>query len=239
MKESTEWAKLCIDPAKIEGYERAISDPSDTRYHCHHRYETHTSDGIIRSVPLSRDELKALDMYYNRPAEELIILTAREHAQLHRLSEGKNNYASKEEAKVEQTKQIKQWHEEHAEYKKQWRKEHQAEQAEYSKQYYEEHKAECCEQMKQYYEEHKAECCEQMKQYYEEHKAERAEYRKQYYEEHKAECCEQMKQRYEANLEYNRRQSKVSKWIKRNPTSTNFPKSWDEEDIRMFYELSK
>ena len=205
MKESKSWRSFCIDPTQIEGYERAISDPSKTRYECHHRLETHTSDGIIRSVPLSMAELKALDMYYHRPAEELVILTAREHAQLHRLTEGKNNYASKEEAKAEHTEYMKQWYEEHAEYKKQWRKEHQAEQAEYNKQWREDH-------------------AEYSKQWEKEHQAERAEYHKQY---------------YEANREYYRRQSKVSGWIKRNPTSTNFPKAWDEEDIKIFYKLSK
>ena len=96
MKESKKWTKFCIDPSKIEGYDRAISDISDTRYECHHRLETHSSDGIIRSVPLSMDELKALDMYYHRPAEELVILTKREHVQLHHLAEGNNNYSSLE-----------------------------------------------------------------------------------------------------------------------------------------------
>ena len=38
----------------------------------HHRLETHNSDGERRLVNLTVDELKALDMYYNRPAEELI-----------------------------------------------------------------------------------------------------------------------------------------------------------------------
>jgi hypothetical protein len=49
----------------------------------HHRLETHTSDGFLRSVQLSKAELIALDMYYNRPAKELIWLKAGEHRTVH------------------------------------------------------------------------------------------------------------------------------------------------------------
>jgi hypothetical protein len=69
------------DYEKIENYEKAISDSE--RYVCHHRFETHTSDGEKRLVDLSVEELKALDMYFNRPAEELIFLTKAEHNSLH------------------------------------------------------------------------------------------------------------------------------------------------------------
>ena len=49
----------------------------------HHRLETHTSDGFLRLVQLSKAELIALDMYYDRPAEELIWLKAGEHRKVH------------------------------------------------------------------------------------------------------------------------------------------------------------
>lgn len=49
----------------------------------HHRLETHTSEGFLRSVQLSKAELIALDMYYDRPAEELIWLKAGEHRKVH------------------------------------------------------------------------------------------------------------------------------------------------------------
>lgn len=49
----------------------------------HHRLETHTSEGFLRSVQLSKAELIALDMYYDRPAEELIWLKAGEHRIVH------------------------------------------------------------------------------------------------------------------------------------------------------------
>lgn len=66
----------------IENYEKAVNDTTQT-YVCHHRLETHTSDGERRKVDLSKEELLALDMYYHRPAEELIFLTNKEHMSLH------------------------------------------------------------------------------------------------------------------------------------------------------------
>ena len=66
---------------QIENYEEAIK--SDEMWECHHRLETHTSDGERRLVELTDNELKALDMYFNRPANELILLTRAEHAKIH------------------------------------------------------------------------------------------------------------------------------------------------------------
>lgn len=82
--------KYCKDDvSKIENYETATM--SNDLYDCHHRLETHNSDGERRLVNLSRTELIALDMYYNRPAEELILLSHPEHTILHlpRLYTGK------------------------------------------------------------------------------------------------------------------------------------------------------
>ena len=70
--------RYCKDYTNIENYEKAAADDFKG-WHCHHRLETHTSDGERRSVDIPMDELKALGMYYNRPAEELIFLTSREH----------------------------------------------------------------------------------------------------------------------------------------------------------------
>lgn len=72
----------CKDYENIENYERAKAD-SFVGWHCHHRLETHTSDGERRLVDISRKELKALGLCYNRPAEELIFLTEAEHMSLH------------------------------------------------------------------------------------------------------------------------------------------------------------
>lgn len=73
----------CEDITKIENYEQAIKDHK--MWQCHHRLETHFSDGTERPIKaqLSTKELKALDMYFNRPASELIFLTIKEHRYLH------------------------------------------------------------------------------------------------------------------------------------------------------------
>lgn len=67
---------------QIENYELAKAD-NFNGWCIHHRLETHNSDGEKRLVNLTRTELKALDMYYNRPSNELIFLTNSEHAKLH------------------------------------------------------------------------------------------------------------------------------------------------------------
>ena len=76
MKHSFE--RYCKDYQDIENYEAAKKD-NFKGWHCHHRLETHNSDGERRLVDISHKELKALGMYYNRPPEELIFLTSREH----------------------------------------------------------------------------------------------------------------------------------------------------------------
>ena len=74
--------RYCKDFYNIENYEKAKSD-NFVGWECHHRLETHTSDGERRNVDLLAKELKALDMYYNRPASELIFMTNSDHHKLH------------------------------------------------------------------------------------------------------------------------------------------------------------
>ena len=74
--------KYCTEPENIENYEAAKKN-NFKGWNCHHRLETHNSDGERRLVDITRKELKALRMYYNRPANELIFLTSREHRILH------------------------------------------------------------------------------------------------------------------------------------------------------------
>lgn len=74
-------SKYCKDYTEIENYELAIE--SDELYECHHRLETHSSDGEKRPVNISRKELIALGMYYDRPPEELIFLKCFDHNSLH------------------------------------------------------------------------------------------------------------------------------------------------------------
>ena len=73
-----EFERYCKDYKNIENFEKAKKDDFKG-WHCHHRLETHNSDGERRLVDISQEELKSLGMYYNRPAKELIFLTTREH----------------------------------------------------------------------------------------------------------------------------------------------------------------
>ena len=73
-----EFEKYCKDYQDIENYQKAKAD-NFKGWHCHHRLETHNSDGERRLVDITQKELKALGMYYNRPAEELIFLPRSEH----------------------------------------------------------------------------------------------------------------------------------------------------------------
>lgn len=77
------WQLICEDVTKVENYEKAKAD-NFVNWVQHHRLETHNSDGEKRLVQITAEELKALDMYYNRPAEELIWLTRAEHINIHR-----------------------------------------------------------------------------------------------------------------------------------------------------------
>jgi len=67
---------------QIENYEIAKKD-NFNGWNIHHRLETHNSDGEKRLINLSKTELIALEVYYNRPANELIFLTASEHQKIH------------------------------------------------------------------------------------------------------------------------------------------------------------
>ena len=76
------YKQYCKDFENIENYEKAKAD-NFKGWECHHRLETHTSDGERREVDITRRELIALNMYYNRPSSELIFLTKSEHNTLH------------------------------------------------------------------------------------------------------------------------------------------------------------
>jgi hypothetical protein len=74
--------KFCNCIEVVENYQEAKKD-NFKKWQMHHRLETHNSEGELRLIQLSREELKALDMYYNRPAEELIWLRLKEHTRIH------------------------------------------------------------------------------------------------------------------------------------------------------------
>ena len=76
--------KFCYELENVENYELAKRD-NFKGWVIHHRLETHFSDGSIRpnKCNITVDELKELDMYYNRPADELIFMKKSEHIKLH------------------------------------------------------------------------------------------------------------------------------------------------------------
>ena len=78
--------RYCKDYENIENYQKAKTD-NFKGWSCHHRLETHNSDGERRLVDITAAELQALGMYYHRPASELIFLTESEHSSLHKPSE--------------------------------------------------------------------------------------------------------------------------------------------------------
>lgn len=83
------YKRYCSDIENVENFERAKAD-NFKGWQLHHRLETLTSDGKRRSVDITAAELKSLNMYFDRPAEELVFMTTKEHRQLH--TEGKQGY---------------------------------------------------------------------------------------------------------------------------------------------------
>lgn len=67
----------CEDISKIENYHDALSDLNNV-WHCHHKLEL--CDGKINSKKF----LVKNGLYYNRPANELIFLSPKNHTLLHR-----------------------------------------------------------------------------------------------------------------------------------------------------------
>lgn len=68
------------DISKIENYDKAIADKTQT-WECHHRRET----------IYSKFDLIEINEYYNRPAIELIFLTPKEHKRLHKIGKKRSD----------------------------------------------------------------------------------------------------------------------------------------------------
>lgn len=71
----------CEDISKIENYEQAINDTTQT-WECHHRDEVKILPSGM-TVIRSRQDLKDAGRYFGCPANELIFLTKAEHRRLH------------------------------------------------------------------------------------------------------------------------------------------------------------
>lgn len=69
----------CEDISKIENYELAINDKTQT-WDCHHKAE------ILPCGRFATNDLMKFNLYWNRPANELIFLTHSEHIKLHKIN---------------------------------------------------------------------------------------------------------------------------------------------------------
>lgn len=86
------------DISKIENYDKAFADKDET-WDFHHRAE------MLPCGNFSRDTLKKYDLYYNRPSEELILLTHSEHTRLHITPHITHNYSRIEFESAPKTKE--------------------------------------------------------------------------------------------------------------------------------------
>lgn len=70
------------DISHIENYDQAVADKVQT-WQCHHKAE------VLPCGRYSVDDLKKFNLYYSRPACELVLLTEFEHKSLHKNHTGK------------------------------------------------------------------------------------------------------------------------------------------------------
>lgn len=81
--------KYCKNYKDIENYELALNDKVN-KWVCHHRLELHPD----YSIRYTHIDLIKLDLYYNRPANELIFVKAAEHYRMHNNLNSKKGQSS-------------------------------------------------------------------------------------------------------------------------------------------------
>lgn len=88
--------RYCVDNiSKIENFSEAVADENEV-WECHHKNE------ILMNK--THKELIQLELYYKRPAEELVFLSKEEHKKVH--SQGKNGRFKKEQIPWNKGKKI-------------------------------------------------------------------------------------------------------------------------------------
>lgn len=98
--------RYCNNIEQVENYELALKD-NFKGWDCHHRLETHNSDGERRLIDITSKELIALGMYYNRQPEELIFMRRKEHLTLHNKSEARSQKISKSKIGIPRSEETK------------------------------------------------------------------------------------------------------------------------------------
>ena len=96
---------FCKGYENIENCQKAKID-NFKGWDCHHRLETHNSDGERRLVDITKKELITLGMYYNRPANELIFLPSSEHNSLHKKGKHLSEEAKKKISEAKEGKKL-------------------------------------------------------------------------------------------------------------------------------------
>lgn len=95
----------CEDISNIENYEKAMNSPET--WECHHRMVTHRRNGKPRKYRLSTELLKDWNVYYKRPADELIFLTHKDHAKLHNAENKGKSFSEEHKSKISEAKKGK------------------------------------------------------------------------------------------------------------------------------------
>lgn len=92
----------------VEGYREALK--SEEEYVCHHRLETHIWDSANciwvkrnKGEALTSSQLKELNLYFNRPADELIFMRRKEHNSLHRLLRENKPHSDETKKKISES----------------------------------------------------------------------------------------------------------------------------------------
>ena len=87
--------KFCKDYTKIENYEEAVKDTSQT-WHCHH---------ILGEI-LTREQLKDHDFYYDVPPCMLKLVTREEHSRLHKAGKHHSDETRKKMSEAKKGKHL-------------------------------------------------------------------------------------------------------------------------------------
>lgn len=93
----------CEDISKIENYEQAIADETQI-WDCHHRLE------IFMMWKIPAKDLIEGGLYYNQPADRLILLPHSEHLRIHRKGE---KWSDETKRKISEAKKGRKMSEEH------------------------------------------------------------------------------------------------------------------------------
>lgn len=100
------YKRYCSSIEQVENYELALKD-NFKGWDCHHRLETHNSDGERRLVDISSRELMDLGMYWDRPPEELVFMRRREHTTLHNVNVARCQRISKSKIGIPRSEETK------------------------------------------------------------------------------------------------------------------------------------